>query len=497
MNFNSIEFLIFFPVVLVLYWLLPHKLRWVLLLIASYYFYMSWNTELIFLIFGTTFVSYLAAVLIEKTDKQWLKRLYLIITLVVCLGVLFFFKYFNFVLSGIVAFLNLFSMNISSVSLDILLPVGISFYTFQTLSYVIDVYRGDFKAEKHFGYYALFVSYFPQLVAGPIESAGNLLPQLREKHYLNEEDLLSGLRIMLCGFFRKCVVADFLGIFVNKVFANVAGADALSVFVAGALFCLQMYCDFAGYSEIAMGAARMMGVKLMINFDRPYLSQSYTEFFRRWHISLNKWFTDYLYIPLGGNRKGKVRKVLNTVIVFTLCGLWHGADVTYVLWGLYAAFFVSVESIIKKPVRNFCKNQNIDLSLPIIKFCRRAVMFLIFIPAALVFRASSVGEFGLAMQTLFTKIPFGLSAVNASFEFMEMDVMNIFQIAVCIICMCMMYNFGQYTPEKRMVALDNKTENSLYAERTSVYLYMFLAVAFCWLALLASDDVSAFQYFQF
>lgn len=349
MNFNSIEFLIFLPVVLLLYWILPHRARWVLLLIASYYFYMSWNVELIFLILGTTLVSYVAAILIEKTDKKWLKRLYLIITLIVCLGVLFFFKYFNFVLSGVIAFLNLFSVNISPISLDIILPVGISFYTFQTLSYVIDVYRGDFKAEKHIGYYALFVSYFPQLVAGPIESAGNLLPQLKQKHKLNEEDIFSGLRIMLCGFFRKCVVADFLGIFVNKVFADIAGADSLSVFVAGALFCLQMYCDFAGYSEIAMGAARMMGVKLMVNFDRPYLSRSYTEFFRRWHISLNRWFTEYLYIPLGGNRKGKIRKILNTVIVFALCGLWHGADVTYILWGLYAAFFVSIESLIKNP----------------------------------------------------------------------------------------------------------------------------------------------------
>ena len=218
MTFNSLQFLIFLPVVIILYFIVPHKFRWVVLLVASYYAYMSWNPWLVFLILATTVVSYLAGLLMPKAKNQKVKKLLLVITIIVCLGILIFFKYFNFLLSSVINFLNLFSMNIHSVALDIILPIGISFYTFQTLSYVIDVYRGKFEPEKHFGYFALYVSFFPQLVAGPIERPENLLPQLKEKHKVNKEDLLAGLQLLAVGFFRKCVVADFTGLFVNNVF---------------------------------------------------------------------------------------------------------------------------------------------------------------------------------------------------------------------------------------------------------------------------------------
>jgi alginate O-acetyltransferase complex protein AlgI len=216
----------------------------------------------------------------------------------------------------VIDFLNLFKLNLPSFALDLILPVGISFYTFQTLSYTIDVYRGTLPAEKHLGYYALFVSYFPQLVAGPIERPETLIPQLKEKHTLDSQNLLIGSRILLSGFFRKVVLADFCGVFVNNIYNNLATSHSLSVYLATALFLLEIYFDFSGYSEIALGAARMMGVKLSVNFDKPFSSQSYSEFFRRWHITLNTWFRDYLYIPLGGNRKGVARKVLNLWIVF-------------------------------------------------------------------------------------------------------------------------------------------------------------------------------------
>ncbi|HIU01313.1 MAG TPA: hypothetical protein IAB64_04995 [Candidatus Coproplasma excrementavium] len=255
MNFNSLQFLIFLPVVLLMYWLLPHRLRWVLLLLASYYFYMSWNAWLVFAILGTTIISYLSAILIERTERRSLKKLFLVLMAIISLGLLVYFKYYNFLIQSAVDFLNLFRMNIESPSLDIILPVGISFYTFQTLSCVIDVYNGSLKAERHFGYYALYVSYFPQLVAGPIERAGDLLPQLKAEHFFSREDFESGFRILLVGFFRKCVVADFCSLFVNNVFANLGEATG-----------------------IAMGCARMMGVKLTRNFNRPYLAQSYTEF---------------------------------------------------------------------------------------------------------------------------------------------------------------------------------------------------------------------------
>ena len=270
MTFNSLQFLIFLPIVIILYFIVPHKFRWLILLVASYYAYMSWNPWLVFLILATTVVSYLAGVLMPKTKNQKVKKLLLIVTIIVCLGILIFFKYFNFLLSSVINFLNLFSMNIHSVALDIILPIGISFYTFQTLSYVIDVYRGKFEPEKHFGYFALYVSFFPQLIAGPIERPENLLPQLKEYHKVNKEDLLAGLQLLAVGFFRKCVVADFTGLFVNNVFADLGNANTLSLLAAGALFMVQLYCDFGGYSEIAAGSARIMGIKLSKNFDRPF-----------------------------------------------------------------------------------------------------------------------------------------------------------------------------------------------------------------------------------
>ena len=299
MNFNSWQFLVFLPVVVALFWILPHRVRWAMLLVASYIFYMSWNVWLIVLIMITTLTAYVAAIGIETTENIRLKKLWLAVALIICLGLLVFFKYINFILESTIGVIRLFGGQVDDIVLNIILPVGISFYTFQTLSYVIDVYRGDFKAERHFGYFALYVVYFPQLVAGPIEKPATLLPQLKSEQKLNEEDMFAGAKLLLSGFFRKCVVADFCGVFVDKVYADLSNANALAVFVASAMFLIQIYNDFAGYSEIAMGSARLMGVKLSKNFDKPLTSTSYTEFFRRWHITLNQWFTHYLYIPLG------------------------------------------------------------------------------------------------------------------------------------------------------------------------------------------------------
>lgn len=494
MNFNSIEFLVYLAVVLALYFLVPHKFRWIILLAASYYFYMSWNATLIFLIVGTTLVSYLAAIFMEKTQNKTVKKFLLVLTLVVCLGVLFFFKYFEFLLGSVIDLLNLFSMHIPAVSLNILLPVGISFYTFQTLSYVIDVYRGDYKAERHFGYYALFVSYFPQLVAGPIERIDHLLPQLKAEHKLSWEDTYAGFKIALGGFFRKCVVADFCGIFVNNVFGNVAEANSLSVFLAGVLFALQMYNDFAGYSDIATGVARMMGVKLMKNFDRPYLSTSFTEFFRRWHISLTKWFTDYVYIPLGGSRKGQARKILNIFIVFLLCGLWHGANWTYVLWGLYSALVQAIETVMRKPFGKFCEKFKIDLTNPAVVFVRRAILFMLVVFGAFIFRSQSVGQLGEVLVTLCTG--FGEGFVANAFQNLGIGVMEILQICMSVVCMAMIPRLWEERSEHEL-SLHTLQGKSVYMQRLSACVYLVLAVAFCWLALASSSDVSSFAYFQF
>lgn len=525
MTFNSLQFLIFLPIVILVYFLLPHKVRWVWLLIASYYAYMSWNVWLVFLILGTTIVSYVAGLLIARTERKGIKKLWLALTLIVCLGTLIFFKYFNFLLGSVIDFLNLFALDIESVALDIILPVGISFYTFQTLSYVIDVYRG-MAPEKHFGYYALFVSYFPQLVAGPIERPENLIPQLREKHSPNREDLEAGFRIMAVGFFRKCVVADFLGKFVDSVFSDMASANSLAVIAAGALFAVQLYCDFAGYSEIAMGSARMMGIKLMRNFDRPYSATSMRDFIRRWHISLNTWFRDYLYIPLGGSRKGKARQILNVFIVYALCGLWHGANWTYMCWGLFVAVIMTIEIFLRKRYHAMCDKLKIDNNGVIVVLIRRAIVFMLCIIGALMFRAQSIAQIGEIFAKLFTDIGFGAAYLDSALGALSMNISDLLRLALVLVCMLKLYDmaeFGQSSayaaqpapaksaaepapyaaqplPSSELISSPDAAaagERSLYARRAISLGCSVLAIALAWFILISSSGTSAFVYFQF
>ena len=333
--------------------------------------------------------------------------------------------------------------------------------------------------------FALFVTYFPQLVAGPIESPANLLPQLQKEQKPNWDDFSAGIRLLLCGFFRKCVVADFCGLFVNQVFGQMNSANALAIFLGGALFCIQMYCDFAGYSEIAAGSARLMGVRLMRNFNRPYLSQSYTEFFRRWHISLNRWFTSYVYIPLGGSKCGKFRKLLNTVIVFALCGLWHGARWTYVLWGLYAAFWLCLESLLD--IRH---GFGPEWDNPIGRLLRRSMTFLIFVPAALLFRADSLEQLLVIFPRLFTQIGFGATYFQSAFNSLGLNALNLIQLILCMIAMARIYDWGIYDLPAAKTAHKS-------AQRLICAVYLVLLIAICWIALLATEDAAGFAYFQF
>ncbi len=498
MSFNSLHFLLFLPVVVILYYVLPHKVRWVMLLIASYYAYMVWNSWLIFPILGTTVVSYVAALLIEKTQKTGFRKLLLILTLVICLGTLIFFKYFNFLIQSVVDFLNLFTLNIDSFALNIILPIGISFYTFQTLSYVIDVYRRTYKAEKHFGYYALYVSFFPQLVAGPIERPDKLIPQLREKHKLNTEDMSSGFRIFLMGFFRKCVVADLCGVYVNNVFADLSNSNAFAILIAGLLFIVQVYNDFAGYSEIATGAARMMGIKLMRNFDRPLLATSLRDFMSRWHISLNTWFKDYVYFPLGGSKKGKVRKFFNIMIVYFFCGLWHGANWTFVFWGLYVGFVICLEHLFRKVYKKFCTKLNIDNSKPGIILIRRIAVLIIFSFGAFLFRSSSIAQFGEVIAKLFTSFGFGADYTAAAFTSLGMTIFDFMQVLLCIVVMALIYNMDKRGHCESMTVLhDSKEEASMSARRTAAYVFLVLSVALAWLMTISGNISSAFVYFQF
>lgn len=347
MSFNSMDFLIFFPIVVIAYFIIPHKVRWVWLLICSYYFYMSWNPKYALLMATSTVITYLCGILIGKTQKDggknqvFKKKLWVALSLILNLSILFFFKYFDFALNTLNQIIGQFHVAPLRASFDVILPVGISFYTFQALGYTIDVYRGDVEPEKNLGKYALFVSFFPQLVAGPIERSKNLIHQIREKHTFDFDRVKDGLLLMLWGYFLKMVIADRAAILVDHVYNQYEQYGSVALILATVLFAVQIYCDFSSYSNIAIGAAQVMGFHLMTNFKEPYLANSITDFWRRWHISLSTWFRDYLYIPLGGNRVSKLRWSFNIMIVFFVSGLWHGAGWTFIIWGcLHGAYQV-------------------------------------------------------------------------------------------------------------------------------------------------------------
>lgn len=333
MLFNSFAYAVFLPAVFALYWLLKDNYRWILLAAASYFFYMCSGLKYTFIIFGVTIVSYVSAILIESNEDKRIRKIILTATIVVCMGILFFFKYFNFFSETWNRILCLIGIHDDAVALKVILPVGISFYTFQTMSYVIDVHRGVTKAEHHFGKYAVFVSFFPQLVAGPIERSNHLLVQVNRVHRFNYDQAMCGVKLMLWGYYKKLVIADVLSTYVRIVYDNPYEYKGFALIIASVFFTLQIYCDFSGYSDIAIGTAKLFGIELMTNFRSPYFSKSIKEFWKRWHISLSAWFRDYVYIPLGGNRVSKIRCYGNLMITFLASGLWHGASWNFVVWG--------------------------------------------------------------------------------------------------------------------------------------------------------------------
>lgn len=342
MLFNSIEFFLFFILVVPFYFILPQKYRWFFLLLGSYYFYMSWRAEYGLLLLVCTLINYICGRLIAETNNTSQKKFLLGFALVTSLGLLFAYKYADFSNESLRAILNFFGKSYDIPRLNILLPMGISFFTFQTLSYTIDVYRKQIKAEKHFGIFALYVSFFPQLVAGPIERSTHLLNQFYEEHSWDSERTISGLKYIAWGLFKKIVVADRLAIYVDTIFNNVHQYHGLSLLFAVYFFAFQIYCDFSGYSDIAIGIGKILGFRFMRNFNFPYSSQTITEFWRRWHISLSTWLRDYLYIPLGGNRKGKLKTYSNIFITMFLGGIWHGANWTFVVWGAYQGIMLII-----------------------------------------------------------------------------------------------------------------------------------------------------------
>ncbi|WP_337043928.1 MBOAT family O-acyltransferase [Emticicia sp. 17c] len=335
MLFNSVEFIIFFLIVTSGYFAIPHKFRWLWLLLASCYFYMFFIPVYILILGFTIVIDYFAGILIENAQGKK-RKAYLTISLIANIGVLAVFKYYNFFIENI----NLLLPAHHLPYLSILLPVGLSFHTFQAMSYSIEVYRGNQKAERHFGIYALYVMFYPQLVAGPIERPQNVLHQFHEKHEFSYKNMTDGLKLMAWGMFKKVVIGDNLSLMVDRVYNDPTSYEGVPLIVATVCFAFQIYCDFSGYSDIALGSAQTMGFKLMKNFDRPYFSKSISEFWRRWHISLSTWFRDYLYIPLGGNKVPYFRQLFNLFVVMLVSGLWHGASWNFIIWGALHGFLL-------------------------------------------------------------------------------------------------------------------------------------------------------------
>lgn len=404
MLFNSVHFIVFFVAVVPLYFLVPMRWRHIWLLFASYYFYISWSARYALLLALSTLITFASGVLISRANtaaqnikrQHFFKKMWLVLSFATNLAILFFFKYFNFAAGSLSLVLGKIGVTAAAPSFNILLPVGISFYTFQALSYTADVYRG-LKAEKNLLKYALFVSFFPQLVAGPIERTSNLLSQINSPKPFCYENAKNGLWLMLWGYFQKLVIADRAAILVNQVYGNHQNYGSVPLVLATVLFAVQIYCDFCAYSDIAIGAAQAMGFSLRENFHRPYFARSIADFWRRWHISLSSWFRDYLYIPLGGSRRGRLYKYRNVMLTFLASGLWHGANWTYVVWGFFHGF-LQIAGDILKPFRQkalgFFRVKTTAFSHHILQ---TFVTFIFVCIGWVFFRAESVGQ---ALQIL-------------------------------------------------------------------------------------------------
>jgi len=420
MLFNSLHFLLFFPIVTTGYFLCPHRYRWLLLLLANCYFYLVFRPIYILILFFTILVDYFAGLLIEQSQGRR-RRLYLIASICANVGVLAIFKYYNFIAHSLESLTSALSLSLPTPPLlNILLPIGLSFHTFQSLSYTIEVYRGRQRAERFIGIFALYVMFYPQLVAGPIERPQNLLHQFREKHFFDAVRVSAGLQLMLWGFFKKVVIADRLAPFVNTVYDNPHGYTGVSFIVATVCFAFQIYCDFSGYSDIALGSAQVMGFSLMKNFDRPYFSKSISEFWKRWHISLSTWFRDYLYISLGGSRVSVPRWCFNLFFTFLVSGLWHGANWTFVLWGALNGTYLVAEMLIRRglgdkptPARRWWS--------PLITASKVALTFMLVCFAWIFFRANTVSDAFYIVSHLGT----GLAAVPSQLNSLAFIKMNI------------------------------------------------------------------------
>ena len=499
MLFNSMQFLIFLPIVLLVYYVIRwQNIKTLWLLAASYYFYMCWNAKYALLLLTSTVVTYISGLLIDRIGnsdraiqkKIKLKKIVVASSFGINLSILFYFKYSNFVFDILGQAFNKIGIELNVPTFDVLLPVGISFYTFQALSYTMDIYRGEIYAEKNFVRYALFVSFFPQLVAGPIERSKNLLKQLAVLKKFDVEKAKKGIMLMLWGFFLKIVIADRAAIFVNTIYGDYTSYEGWYITVATMLFAVQIYCDFYGYSVIAIGAAKILNIDLMENFEAPYLSTSVADFWRRWHISLTSWFKDYLYIPLGGSRKGKIRKNINKMIVFLVSGLWHGTSLSFVVWGgLNGAYQILGD--IFKPIRDkFVKIFKLNRDSIAHKAVQVLITFVLINFSWIFFRANRLKEAIAIIKQMF-KIDNKWIFFDKSLFKCGLDERNFLMLVICILVLIIADYFKRKGIKLHEIILKQD------------YWFRWIFIAFAVLFILTFGiwgpgyDAANFIYFQF
>lgn len=482
MLFNSWQFLIFFPIVTLLYFILPKNTQRIILLIASCVFYMAFTPIYILILLYLIIVDYTAGILIARANPSK-RKLYLIISLFMNIATLAIFKYANLLnLPSILEMLQLpFSLNNT-----VLLPLGLSFHTFQSMSYTIEIYKKNFSPEKNFLTYALYVMFYPQLVAGPIEKPQNMLPQLNLPHTFDHNNFTSGLKLMLWGFFKKMVIADRIGVLISPVFSNPSEYSAITLVLCIYLFSFQIFCDFSGYTDIALGAAQVMGIKLRNNFNYPYLAKSVSDFWRRWHISLSSWFKDYLYIPLGGNRNNKLITFRNLVIVFLLSGLWHGADWKFVYWGGLHGFYIILAIILAPIFIKLFKIAHISENNFLIRLIGILLTFNLISFAWVLFRSNTLSDAILIYQKIFTGIHGLFSLSNYHSFSLGLDQNALLTIICLIIFMELIHYFENYSDFRNLF-----NDKPIIIRWTLYYLLIF-AIIF-----LGVYSESSFIYFQF
>ncbi|PQB05482.1 MBOAT family O-acyltransferase [Aureitalea marina] len=489
MLFNSLDFALFFPVVFLLYWAFSGNIRSrnFFLTLASYFFYGWWDWRFLFLIAISSAVDFLVGRRLDQETQKYKRQLLLWLSISVNIGALVYFKYANFFVESFVSAFRLFGKEIEASTLDIILPVGISFYTFQTLSYTIDIYRKKIHHTKDAVAFFAFVSFFPQLVAGPIERASHLLPQFMKKHHFDYQAVRSGMILVFFGLFKKMVVADNVAMVVNHVYEDPSLFGGLSVIIATLCFAIQIYCDFSGYSDIAIGLARTMGFDLMKNFDSPYFSRSITEFWRRWHISLSTWFRDYVYIPLGGSRHGKGKTYLNLMTVFLVSGLWHGAAWTFVIWGGIHGCIIVAEKALGKQLHQL-KAGFKSVRLGWLHATSSVVLtFAIVLAAWVFFRATNVDH---ATAIFDQSWRFYLQDFSVDW-FPGLDFSDDKFIAMAVFVVALMFFelfHRDYGFSQRLL------KSPVYVRWPSYLLIVFVIVIF---GVYGEDQISEFIYFQF